>query len=786
MKVVGVGPTEAQIMLVGEAPGKQEEAQGRPFVGASGAELRRMCQEAGIMFEATWRTNVCRYRPPNNDIKEFFLSKTAAHKKGLTSLGGRYPDAVVRQGLTELEREIAVIQPKLIIALGETALWALTELSKITSWRGSQLYSTQGIKTVPTYHPAAILRQWSWRAVAVMDLRRAREWLDGKREPTDHLIEIAPAYRKARHLLEILLATLHSREGRPIAVDIETRAGFTSCLGLATGPDWGLVLPWMSIENPEGFYSLEEEAELRRLIRKIFTHPNAQLIFQNGIYDCQYFMREESYCPHVTHDTMLAQHALFPGTPKALHHLASLYQDNYVFWKEESKEWDPKVGELQLWAYNAKDLIATWEVHNAQQRLLDTMRLRHVYNHLMQLYEPVLSMMILGFRWDSSAKEELGHKLSAQMNEALRRLSTIFGHEVNPRSPYQLKELFYGDFGLPSINHPKTGKPTLDEAALTKIKEQNPVFERPIDLILGYRQDSVTKSTFLGANPSPDGRFHCSFNIGGTKTFRFSSSENAFHEGTNGQNLSPVVRKLLIPDPGYELEERDLAGADAQVVAWETGDEELKEIFKADKNLHIANARALFPEVSAWSDEAIRASDGSTQRYKRYYYLAKTGVHATNYGVHDRTLSRTLGISVKDAGSFRARWFDLHPRILEWHKRVEEDLRRTRSVYNAFGFRYFFFDRIDVSSLQDALAWVPQSTVAVVCAKAMIRLYRNVPEVEMLLQVHDSVVMQIPLTKAEELYPQISSAFEVSIPYEDPLIIPTKPKRSRESWGAVT
>lgn len=68
----------------------------------------------------------------------------------------------------------------------------------------------------------------------------------------------------------------------------------------------------------------------------------------------------------------------------------------------------------------------------------------------------------------------------------------------------------------------------------------------------------------------------------------------------------------------------------------------------------------------------------------------------------------------------------------------------------------------------------------------MIRLYRNVPEVEMLLQVHDSVVMQIPLTKAEELYPQISSAFEVSIPYEDPLIIPTKPKRSRESWGAVT
>lgn len=239
------------------------------------------------------------------------------------------------------------------------------------------------------------------------------------------------------------------------------------------------------------------------------------------------------------------------------------------------------------------------------------------------------------------------------------------------------------------------------------------------------------------------------------------------------QTLSlPNIRKLFIPDPGKVIIDCDLERADAQVVAWEAGDEGLKKIFREGLDIHTENARAAF-------DIPIEDDVPYALRQR-----AKAGVHAVNYGVKARTLAATLGITVAEAQAFIDGWFEAHPDIAEWHERTEEQLRRTRKITNPFGFRRYYFDRLD-NLLSEALAWVPQSTVANVTNIGLTNIGENLPEVDLLIQVHDSLVMQCDQDAVGELAPKILDAMHVTVPYEDPLIIPVNFSWSPTSWGDV-
>lgn len=240
----------------------------------------------------------------------------------------------------------------------------------------------------------------------------------------------------------------------------------------------------------------------------------------------------------------------------------------------------------------------------------------------------------------------------------------------------------------------------------------------------------------------------------------------------------PNIRRLFIPDPEHEIADCDLSGADAQVVAWEAQDEELKEAFRKGLKVHILNARTMFPDkVRGWSDEAIKES--------KLYKQNKQAVHATNYGSGARTLAQTLGWTVAETENFQKRWFGAHPGIKGWHNRTEMALRTTRSVSNAFGYKRTYFDRVD-ALLPQALAWVPQSTVAIVCFTGALQLRRAVPEVQLLIQVHDSLVFQYPRALRHVLLPRIQKALENPVPYPDPLTIQWGLAISDRSWGDCT
>lgn len=239
----------------------------------------------------------------------------------------------------------------------------------------------------------------------------------------------------------------------------------------------------------------------------------------------------------------------------------------------------------------------------------------------------------------------------------------------------------------------------------------------------------------------------------------------------------PNIRKLFIPDSGFVFVEADLSGADALVVAREANDRELENAIISGIDLHSKNATDLF------GDEFTRLEKGSPARHQLRQEV-KQGVHATNYGAVARTLASILGWSTSRADTFQRNWFSRHPGIYDWHRRTERQLSKDRTITNAFGYRIVYFDRID-GLLGQALAWKPQSTVAETCFRGALRVERLCPWADILLQVHDSLLMQVHQSIFPQCLPELSAALHNPVPYPEPLIVPWKIKASAKSWGDV-
>lgn len=246
----------------------------------------------------------------------------------------------------------------------------------------------------------------------------------------------------------------------------------------------------------------------------------------------------------------------------------------------------------------------------------------------------------------------------------------------------------------------------------------------------------------------------------------------------------PNIRKCFIPDPGMTLFEADLQGADARVVAWEADDEALKAAFRLGIDIHAHNARDIWPTAAATSSDL--AAYKTDFQLKSLRQRAKIAIHAVDYGCKEATLAEHIQCDRNTAAEFISRWFYLHPRILEWHRLVERQLYRTRTVSNIYGFKRRYFDRVE-GLLPEALAWIGQSTTAIAINKLIVTLAARVAEIEFLLQTHDSVTFQIPTATAKDvLTTQILPVCNsLLLPYPDPMRMPVEVLASTESWGDV-
>jgi DNA polymerase I-like protein with 3'-5' exonuclease and polymerase domains len=240
---------------------------------------------------------------------------------------------------------------------------------------------------------------------------------------------------------------------------------------------------------------------------------------------------------------MIAHHTMFSNQPKGLDYLSSIYCEQHIYWKQESKNWDPKLGEEQLWIYNCRDAVKTYEIAFAEMKAVDKFanggwpELPQILQFQHDLWWAVLETMNRGIRVTEKDKATLAQELIEEIAKREQWLIDVIGRPVNIKSPKQMTDLFYRELGQKPVISRKTGNPTCDSQALEKIGEREPLLLPVIRVIEELRSLGVFLGTFVTAPLDIDRRMRCSFNIAGTETYRFSSSQNAFGSGMNLQNI---------------------------------------------------------------------------------------------------------------------------------------------------------------------------------------------------------------------------------------------------------
>ncbi len=323
-----------KILICGDAWGKDEEAAGRPFVGAAGYMLKQILSQNGIDITDCYLTNVFNFRPPSGSLKLLTGEKRDAIP-GLPKHSDGWIRAEFAPELTRLKAEIANVQPNLILALGGTATWFLVGDPRISKLRGSTLRTPYG-KVLPSYNPAAVLREYSLRPILTADIEKAareQEFPDVRRK--QRFIHIAPSLSDILDFHQVYLAPAPC-----ISTDIETIGTQITCIGLSPSDDRALVIPFYDPTQPDGNYwrTLKEEVAVWEYLRDLFRlgKPN---VGQNFLYDARFLWRQ--YGIPVTgmidgDDTMLMHHSLQPEMQKGLAFLGSIYTDEAP-WKLERK-----------------------------------------------------------------------------------------------------------------------------------------------------------------------------------------------------------------------------------------------------------------------------------------------------------------------------------------------------------------------------------------------------------------------------------------------------------------
>jgi len=322
-----------KILLCGEAWGKDEAERGLPFVGASGKLLNSLLSQVGISRSECFVTNVFNFQPERNDIKTLCGPK-AEGIPGYPAINkGGYIHAKYTSELARLQQEILRESPTLIIAFGATATWALLKQSGIRSIRGAPLRATvaeRTFKVFPTYHPAAVLREWKLRPILLADLTKARresEFPEVRRPRREVWIE--PSFDDL-----LTFEKEHILPATHLSIDIETIGDQITCIGFATSVSRTLVVPFFDPAKAGRSYwpTVELETAVWNWVLRI-CQLDKIIVGQNFLYDINFLWNKYGIpVPHASEDTMLLHHALQPEMEKGLGFQGSIYTDEPA-WK---------------------------------------------------------------------------------------------------------------------------------------------------------------------------------------------------------------------------------------------------------------------------------------------------------------------------------------------------------------------------------------------------------------------------------------------------------------------
>lgn len=738
-----VGPANARIMLVGEAPGKEEQLTGEPFVGSSGRVLNQLLGAAGLYRQSCLLTNVARQMPPGNNISIFFEDRNCT-----------IPKSMLREWMHMLAEDILAYKPNVIVALGRTALWALTGFTKISTFRGYLCECTlvPGFKVLPTFHPRYVIENWKESFTVVMDLRKAVTESATPEMPRDQRVLIADATLDEW----IKYCNFLAEQECPVAFDIETSGNrcHTHRVGFSHNPNFGMSIGILNGTYPK--YSTSDEVAFWDSVSNVLDH--CPVILQNGSFDIGAIFHHVGVLPRKLYfDTHIAAHVCWPETPRSLSYLASVLL-NVPAWKHTSSE--------DNGLYNAADCANTFGIYLGLKAELDAQGLSEVFMFEMSQIYPAVMLQLQGISIDEDRRQKIACFAQEEMDEIQEGLNRILKRDVNMRSPKQMQQLLYIDLGLPvqykrrkSANEARTI--TTDATALANLERtcKHPA----LSLIMRHKKLDKLVSNFLDIEISPEGKVHTCYNITGAtmrrenkgfvvddedsyRSFgRWSSSGSIIlpYGPGNLQNIPKQARKIFVPPKGYVLLQVDYKQAEAVVVAYLINDVKMKKLFqdsfgKSDEecvangwDVHKLTAAAMFgvPVTSVTKEQRT---------------VGKTIRHATNYSAGPDVVANRLGVTRKEAKVYLDKYHAGTPQLHLWHQRIRDELQRTRVLTNLFGRKHRFLDRWGDSLFRSAYSFIPQSTVGDLLNHALINIYNNLNSwCHLALQLHDAVYVYI-------------------------------------------
>jgi len=508
----------------------------------------------------------------------------------------------------------------------------------------------------------------------------------------------------------------------------------------------------------------------------LLADPAVPKAGHNIKYDWQVLRRAGVELAGVTFDTMLASFLLDPGRRShaidnlCLEHLGrtmKTYQE--VVGRGRSEIPFAEVAVLAAADYCGADSATVLALHDIFAPALREVQMEDLLRDVeMPLVEVLVDMEWEGINVDRALFTRLGEELGADLRRLEIEISQVAGVDLNINSPRQLATILFEKQQLPVLKKTKTG-PSTDADVLEQLASLGHELPR---LILLYRELQKLKSTYVDTLPATinprTGRIHTTFNQGGAATGRLSSND------PNLQNI-PVrtlrgeeIRRGFIPREGWTFLVADYSQIELRLLAHLSGDPAIIEAFNQGGDIHRQTAALIFNVPAEQVTPEMRAA-------------AKTVNFATIYGQGPFALSRQLNISMEDARSFIARYFERFAGVRAYLDRSIALAREQGYVETIFKRRRYIPEIRDRNfnmrayGERNAQNSPLQGSAADLIKVAMTRIHRAIREEglrgRMLLQVHDELVFDVPPEELERMQELVRSRMEGVVELKVPLVV---------------
>ena len=779
--VPGMGGIGAKLMILGEAPTHDDNVSGQPFSGSNGRELDRLLREAGVNRMDCWLSYVSKYSVPPNLDKKKLPFHIRARDFGVD----------MEKQLEELRVEINDIKPNCILALGGTALWALSGKTKINKQRGSIMWG-MGSKFVPTYNPAHLIshapggeiKGYFNRQIIIFDMKRASvEALTPEMNLPNRVLQVC---NNSGELYEFLQ---RYKNHKKLSVDIEAGGHcLPICIGLSFDKNHGMTVP---LWNKDGISNIPSSDLVTCWQMLADTLWEKDIVGQNFNYDRDKIRRLGFAIRAIHSDTLLKAFAINPELPKGLAFLTSIYTRE-PFYKDEGM-YEGSVRDLLLGC--ARDSCVTYEINEAMEADLDELGVRKFYeNFLMTLPDFYLEIENNGFHVNNETRMGLVEKYVKWDQRLEYEMFELAGVDVNVSSPVQVHQLLFDEWKLP---HRKgTGEEELTSLLNLKSGIKTPQQRLWIEKCLERRRVKKTLSTYIFAIPDYDGKmrttcFMC-LDTGRTSTGQqdppirptvdlvgkgkkadMKVMGTAFQVFTKHGDIGADVRGMYEPGPGEIFVQLDSSQAEARVVFNLATDEDALEAIDVH-DYHALTASWFFGGTEADYSKKVLGYESPIR------FAGKTLRHAGHLGAGFKRAATELNtqarkykidITITDQQADKALkiFHSKQPKIQKvFHAQIIEAIKDGRKLTAPLpwgidaerGGVRIFYERWGDDLFRQALAYIPQRAVTDNTKAAGIRIKRQFKEAKIILEAHDALLFAIREEYLDDFIPLAKKEME--------------------------